>query len=242
MLVDNDGNSYWWYFCSKAMQRPRQTLGEKEKVTYQLRAGIQIVEDTISLANTFRWLSTTLLTHWSYCSLALSHQFVRDNFHKHAEFLQDWGQFCKLAFSGLIMVSAEWWVFEFGVITSGTYIIKLRHNEHRGVSKHRHLHCLLNHLFRRRSKETSKLRVTGLCEGNSSVTGESPAQRADAENVSIWWRHHDAWIFEKGVITSISCSVDDHEYQYASTKRELSYHIFIMKSLYRLKHSVVSWN
>ena len=41
-------------------------------------------------------------------------------------------------------------------------------------------------------RKTSKLRVTGLCEGNSPVTGEFPAQRASyAENVSIWWRHHD---------------------------------------------------
>ena len=38
----------------------------------------------------------------------------------------------------------------------------------------------------------SKLRVTGLCEGNSPVTGEFPAQRAsDAENVSIRWVHHE---------------------------------------------------
>ena len=42
-----------------------------------------------------------------------------------------------------------------------------------------------------RSKKTSNLRVTGLCEGDSPVTGELPAQRAsNAENVSIWWRHH----------------------------------------------------
>ena len=41
-------------------------------------------------------------------------------------------------------------------------------------------------------KKTSKLRVTGLCEGNSPVAGEFPAQRAsNAENVSIRWRHHD---------------------------------------------------
>ena len=51
--------------------------------------------------------------------------------------------------------------------------------------------CLLNRLFRRRSEETSKLRLTGLRERNSPVTGEFPAQRAsNAENVSIWWRHH----------------------------------------------------
>ena len=39
--------------------------------------------------------------------------------------------------------------------------------------------------------QTSKLRVTGLCAGNSPVTGEFPAQKAsNAEDVSIWWRHH----------------------------------------------------
>ena len=43
----------------------------------------------------------------------------------------------------------------------------------------------------RRSIETSKLCVTGLCEGNSPMTGEFPAQRAsNAEKVSIWWRYH----------------------------------------------------
>ena len=55
--------------------------------------------------------------------------------------------------------------------------------------------CLLNRLFRRRSMKTSKLRVTGLCEGNSPVTGEFPSQRAsNAENLSIWWRHHASYI------------------------------------------------
>ena len=46
-------------------------------------------------------------------------------------------------------------------------------------------------LFRHRSKETSKLRVTGLCEGKSPGAGEFPARMASyAENASIWWRHH----------------------------------------------------
>ena len=40
--------------------------------------------------------------------------------------------------------------------------------------------------------KTSKLRVTGLCAGNSPVTGEFPAQMAsNAENVFISWRHHE---------------------------------------------------
>ena len=57
--------------------------------------------------------------------------------------------------------------------------------------------CLLNLLFRRRSKKTSKLSVTGICERNSPVTGEFPSQRAsNAENASIWWRHNAAaWRF-----------------------------------------------
>ena len=60
-----------------------------------------------------------------------------------------------------------------------------------GVSNHQPSDCLLNRLFRRSSKKTSKLRVTGLCAGNSPVTGEFPTQRASGMgNVSIWWRHH----------------------------------------------------
>ena len=51
---------------------------------------------------------------------------------------------------------------------------------------------VLNGLFRRRSKKTSKLRVTGLCVGNSPVTDEFPTQNAsNAGNVSIWWRQKD---------------------------------------------------
>ena len=70
--------------------------------------------------------------------------------------------------------------------------LQLRYNGRDGVSNHQPHHCLLNRLFKRRSKETPKLRVTGLCAGNSPVTGEFPAQMAsNAENASIWWRHHE---------------------------------------------------
>ena len=69
--------------------------------------------------------------------------------------------------------------------------LRWRHNGCNSVSNHQPRHCLLNRLFRRRSKKTSKLRVTGLCAGNSPGTGEFPAQMASyAENVSTWWRHH----------------------------------------------------
>ena len=70
--------------------------------------------------------------------------------------------------------------------------LRWHHNGHDGVSNHQPHDCLLNRLLWRRSKKTPKLLVTGLCEGNSSVAGKIPAQSAgDAENVSIWWRHHE---------------------------------------------------
>ena len=70
--------------------------------------------------------------------------------------------------------------------------LRWRHNERDGISNHRRLHCLLNPLWRPRSKKTSKLRVTGLCGGNPPVTGGFPSQMAsNAEYVPIWWRHID---------------------------------------------------
>ena len=80
-----------------------------------------------------------------------------------------------------------------------------RHNENDGVWNHQPHDCLLNRLFRRRSKKTSKLRVTGLCAGNSPVTDEFPTQRASyAENIFIWWRHHDMIIY--WLIYFITCN------------------------------------
>ena len=57
--------------------------------------------------------------------------------------------------------------------------LQSHHNEHDGVSNHQTHDCLLNRLIRRRSKKTSKLRVTGLCEGNPLVTGGFPHKEPD---------------------------------------------------------------
>ena len=47
--------------------------------------------------------------------------------------------------------------------------VRWHHNEHDGVSNYQPHDCLFNRLFRRSSKKTSKLRVTGLCARNSPV-------------------------------------------------------------------------
>ena len=68
-----------------------------------------------------------------------------------------------------------------------THALQWRHDERNGISNHQRLDCLFKRLLKRRSKKTPKLRVTGLCAGNSPVT----AQRAsNPENVSFRWRHH----------------------------------------------------
>ena len=48
--------------------------------------------------------------------------------------------------------------------------LRWRHNGRDSVSDHQPCDCLLYRLFRHRSKKTTKLRVTGLCVGNSPGT------------------------------------------------------------------------
>ena len=82
--------------------------------------------------------------------------------------------------------------------------LQWRHNECAGVSNHQPHDCSLNRVFRHRSKKTSKLRVTGLCKGNSPVTSEFHAQMtSNAENFSIWWRHHDQFMWNINSFSSV---------------------------------------
>ena len=63
-----------------------------------------------------------------------------------------------------------WWVvwhtIETGTMTCRCRALHWRYNDHDDVSNHQPHTCLLNRLFRRRSKETPKLSVAGLCLGN----------------------------------------------------------------------------
>ena len=88
--------------------------------------------------------------------------------------------------------------------------LQWRHNRRDGVSNHQPHDCLLNRLFRRRSKKTSQHRVTGLCAGNSPVTGEIPAQRAsNGEKASIWWRQYE-------IVTTRIMKYEPHVYDLRS--------------------------
>ena len=104
------------------------------------------------------------------------------------------------------------------------------------ILHHRRLDGLLNPLFRRRSKKASKLRATGLCEGNSPVTGEFPAQRtSNAKKVSIWWRHHVSLSVYFANMHTRACtrSLTYHTVMSQKTSR-ITGHSTLLNSLFRL--------
>ena len=60
-----------------------------------------------------------------------------------------------------------------------------------------------------------------LCNGNSPVTGEFPTQRdSNAENVSIWWRHHNLNVIASSLTTRKH--VTTHQYMIPNCKIALN--------------------
>ena len=96
-----------------------------------------------------------------------------------------------------------------------------RHNDHDSVSNHQPHGCLLNRLFRRRSKKTSKLRVTGLCVGNSPGPVNSP---------------------HKGPVTRKTFLFYDVIMQYSLSRRtsygKISWSLQAARFIFRLFHSL----
>ena len=95
--------------------------------------------------------------------------------------------------------------------------LQWRHNGHDGVSNHHSPDCLLNRLFSRRSKKASKLCVTGLCVGNSPVTGRKwPVTRKmfpfddvimrlpRVYRISTWWVNQ---VYEKYLAQGVHISI-----------------------------------
>ena len=85
-------------------------------------------------------------------------------------------------------------------------------------------------------RNTSKLRVTGLCAGNSTGTGEFPAQMVScAENVSIWWRHHHRPRFQLET-RNLKIVLGD-ENHVLSSWREVERIVFSVKRCFILAHA-----
>ena len=74
--------------------------------------------------------------------------------------------------------------------------LQWRHNEPDCISNHQPHDCLLNRLFRLSSKKTSKLRVTGLCEGIHRPPVNSPHK---------WPGTRQMFPFDDVIITTLRC-------------------------------------
>ena len=91
---------------------------------------------------------------------------------------------------------------------------------------HQSHNCLLNRLCRRRSKKTSKLRVTGLCVGNWPETGEFPTHMAS--NVEPGGRLNK----KDGLTRYGNSHVKDKTSKRPSDLQHGNRHTYIRRSLY----------
>ena len=87
--------------------------------------------------------------------------------------------------------------------------LRWRQNGRDSVSNHQPGHCLLSLLFERRSRKTSKLRVTGLCVGNSPGPVNSPHKGPVTRKMLpfddvIMVKHNKGWTV--CAITRICCA------------------------------------
>ena len=106
---------------------------------------------------------TPLLTHLSYCSLALrlapsGQSSVPKTSSRHV--FKSSKTLTQKTSMGIRLCVC----FTHSQYLNELSLLQWRHNGRDDVSNHRCLDCLLNRLFSRRSKKTSKLRVNGLCD------------------------------------------------------------------------------
>ena len=120
------------------------------------------------------------------------------------------------------------------ITSSAVMKLQWRHNGLDGVSNNQSCDFLLNRLFRRRSKKTSKLRATGLYARNWPKTGEFPSQRAsNAENLmTSSWDNCKSMCGVSGVSHSVqvyvyNCMTRDH-FEHAPNQWEATIHCNIV--------------
>ena len=125
-----------------------------------------IFDTTVEKVNTIEWsMKSEIGSHQTGVSGMAYQNHQKRNYLLHSVFIND------------NIIAPFNWTFVIGIYR-WPVTLQWRHNGHDSVSNHQAHDCLLNRLFRRRSTKTSKLRLTGICAGNSPGTGEFPAQMA----------------------------------------------------------------
>ena len=110
-----------------------------------------------------------LLTHTPHSSFFLSKYTYQRS---HCWWALNWVEDILAVFRYVALVLAGQHLEHYSKVPSSMTkpTLQWRHNELHGVPNHQRPDCLLNRLLSCRSKKTSKLCVTVLCEGNSPVT------------------------------------------------------------------------
>ena len=108
----------------------------------------------------------SVIVHWK----SINEMYIASPLYKHNPDYFCWVSFTNFAAAIVYVTSVLCRGWEMDSYKS----LQWRHNDHICVSNHQPRACLLNRLFRRRSRKTSKLRVTGLCVGNSPGPVNSP--------------------------------------------------------------------
>ena len=116
-----------------------------------------------------------------------------------------WLMTLQLCVSPSVGTDYLWWIH----LCPCSIPISWHHNEGHGTSNHQHLDCLLTRLFRRTSKRTSKLRVTGPPEENPPITSELPSKRTSnadkysfddvimqKDSYDLWYISFEKWFLK----------------------------------------------
>ena len=193
-----DINIIVWYIFSYL-----PTEKERQKQTEQWEANSFLVFNTHQVY----WN----VLHWAYlCSLTekciaptdeVRCNFVSGSFKRYA--------YCHRYDQAMLnLLVSNWNQYQERKYTTKRYPLQWRHNDHDSVSNHQPHGCLLSRFIRAQIKENIKApRHWPLC-GEFTGPGDFPAQRAsNAENVSVWWRHHGKYQDILDVIRNIT-----HEY------------------------------
>ena len=140
-----------------------------------LSIAIQILYDVLVSWKYCSWLVdssiTCALLFLHHRSLLFVQQLVKANKKENTSALHYW---YRLYTSGIHCYLPRASYMENVSMSWRCHALPWRHNGCDGVSNHQPHEYLLNRLFRHRSKKKPKLRVTGLCEGNSPWPVNSP--------------------------------------------------------------------
>ena len=114
-------------------------------------------------------------------------------------------------------------IFMLNITCNTLYELSLqwRHNERDGVSNHQPHDCLLKAQIKENIKAHRPLW--------GEFTGEFPTQRSsNAENVSIWWRHHDDCSINSGDNQTYSLITPNTMISWNRRRSELSSTVLLM--------------